>query len=666
MLENEDIKNNTGKELPEKHRRLNKYWYWMLMFFVIFGVLKAVDFIFDWRIFGLVESEISHYYILMAMFISPVFLIFPPIKDLKEGATSRFLFFLDIILFIAFFGICVYLSTEGFDIIINGWSEIAPGYAVVLAIIIWLLVLEALRRTVGMVLVITVLIFSLYPIYAEIMPSFLQGIGRSFIMTMTYHIYSLDGTVGLMMKIFANIVIGFITFGTLMDFSGAGNFFLDIANSIAGSTRGGPAKVSIIGSALFGSLSGSVISNVLTTGAITIPTMKKSGYPAHYAGAIECCASTGGAIAPPVMGAVAFIMASFLGVSYVNVVLAAIVPTFLFYFGLFIQTDAYSAKHNLIGKKREEIKPLLEVLKKGWYYLPSIIVLIYILFIRRRIYQAPWVASLVLIIFSQIDQKSRFTISKLIDFIRSLIKNLGNIGTIMAAIGMVIGALSITGIAVSLSREIIAFAGGNVILLLILGAIASFILGMGMPIVACYVFLSIVLAPALVKVGLDQMAVHLFVLYCGLWSFITPPVALATFPASIISEESPTKIAFTACRLGGVIFIIPFFFALNPALILKGNIGNILLSVTTAVLGVFLLGSAFEGYMIGIGLLWEKISKLPKYILRFILVISGILLMYPGFYSDAIGIFIAFVVLFSSIFKKSKLASNKINFNSFK
>jgi TRAP transporter 4TM/12TM fusion protein len=649
-----DIENTQEKIIVSKHRKLNKYLNLILMFFVIFGVLKTVDFIFDWRLFGLVESEISHYYLLMAMFISPVFLVFPPAKNLK-GDIDHLLFYLDIILFLTFFGICIYLSTLGFDIIINGWSEIAPTYAVVLSIIMWLLILEAVRRTVGMVLLVAIMIFSLYPVYAEFMPAFLQGIGRSFNMTMTFHIYSLDGTVGLMMTIFANIVIGFITFGTLMDFSGAGNFFLDIANSIAGGTRGGPAKVSIIGSAFFGSLSGSVISNVLTTGTITIPTMKKSGYPAHYAAAIECCASTGGAIAPPVMGAVAFIMASFLGVSYIYVVLAAIVPTFLFYFGLFVQTDAYSAKNNLLGMKRDKIKPLLSVLKEGWYYLPSIIVLVYVLFFRRRVYQAPWIASLVLIVFSQIDKNSRFNIKKFADFSKKLVGNLGNIGTIMAGIGMIVGALSITGIAVSLSREIIAFAGGNVIFMLILGAISSFILGMGMPIVACYVFLSIVLAPALVEIGLDRMAAHLFVLYCGLWSFITPPVALATFPASILSGESPTKIAFTACRLGGVIFIIPFFFVLDPTLILKGDIGNILLSVTTATIGVFLLGSAFEGYMIGIGLLWDKISKLLKYIFRFLLAVSGIFLMYPGFYSDILGITIAIVVLFSSIFKKKQL-----------
>jgi len=658
MLENENI-DKVPEIISTKYRDLNKFWYWIITVFIIFGVFKSVDFIFDWRLFGLAQSEQSHYYLLLALFVPPIFLLFPPKMGLK-GVCEKLLFLLDTIFFLLFFGICLYLSSKGFDIVLDGWSEIAPTYAVVLAVILWVLILEAIRRTTGTVLLVSILLFSLYPVFAEKMPYFLEGIGRSFNTTITYHIFSTDGTVGMMMQIFANIVIGFIAFGTLIDFTGGGEFFLNIADLAAGKTRGGPAKVSIIGSALFGSLSGSVISNVIVTGNITIPTMKRSGYPADYAAAIECCASTGGAIAPPVMGAVAFIMASFLGISYVHVALAAVIPTLLFYLGLFVQADAYAAKNNLHGKNASEIQPLFKILKKGWYYLPSIIILIYYLFYLRRVYEAPWVASLFLLAFAQLDKEARFTLKKFLKFVHKLGKGLSDICTIMAGVGMIIGAFAITGIAVSLAREMIIFAGGNVFLILILGAITSFILGMGMPIVACYVFLSIVLAPALIDVGLEPIAVHLFILYCGLWSFITPPVALATFPASVISGASPLKIGLTACRLGGVIFLIPFLFVLNPSLLLRGSIVSILLAVPTAMFGVFIIGSAFEGYMCWLGRLWPEKSKSIRNLLRFTLVIGGILLMSPGSYSDILGILIILVVLFPML-KKSFRSRNLFN-----
>jgi TRAP transporter 4TM/12TM fusion protein len=639
---------NEASVMPERHRHLSGFWYWLIIFLVGSGVIKGIDYVFDWRFLGLTEIEQSHYFLLLAFFLSPTFLYFPPIKGLK-APWARTIFWLDVFLFLLCFGLCVFLSTKGFDIILEGWSEIAPPYAVPMAFILWALLLEALRRTMGPILTGVVLFFSLYPIFADHMPGILQGIGRSFPMTATFHIFGIDSAVGLMTKIFSDLVMGYIALGVTIVATGGGTFFLNLALSLLGTSRGGPAKVAVIASALFGSMSGSVIANVITTGSITIPAMKKSGYPPHYAGAVECCASTGGTLAPPVMGAVAFILASFIGISYVHVAVAAAVPTVLFYFGLFIQVDAFAARKGLHGQPRSDSPSLIRTLTDGWYYLPTIVVLVYYLFVLRIIGEAPWIAAGVLIALAQIRKNSRFAVKQFLHFFHQLGPGLTELCVVLAGTGMLVGSFAITGIAVSFAREAIILAGGNIASLLILGAITSLVLGMGMPVIACYVFLAIVLAPALVEVGLNQLAVHLFILYCGLWSFITPPVALASFPAGVISGSPSMKVALTACRLGGVIFILPFFFVLDPSLILQGDWGKVLHSIFTAFLAMFVMGSGFEGYMLGVGELWPR--KISGYFYRAGLILAGALLMFPGSTTDVLGLAIL-LLIFLPIFLK--------------
>jgi TRAP transporter 4TM/12TM fusion protein len=421
-------------------------------------------------------------------------------------------------------------------------------------------------------------------------------------------------------------------FGSALVVTGGGEFFMAFATALLGKTRGGPAKVAILSSGFFGSLSGSVISNVVTTGQITIPTMKRIGYPPTYAGAVEACASTGGALMPPVMGAVAFIMAEYLNVPYSTVVLAALVPALLFYIALLLQADNYAARNGLRGQPAEEIPNLLDVIKGGWFYLFSLAMLIYMLLFMRIESHAPYFATAVLIVSAAIFRKGddRFGLRKFIDLIEDATKNIVNIVGILVGIGLIVGALSYTGVGPAFSGELLQFAGDNTFLLLVLGAATSFVLGMGMTVSACYIFLALVMGQAVVDAGLDPVAGHLFILYWGMMSYITPPVAVAAVAASSIAGSHPMKTGIMSMRLGIILFILPFLFVYNPTLVLDGAPLDIIHDVATALAAVWLLASGLEGWLYWVGRInWD---------IRAPVLFAACVLMYPEGYSDLVGI----------------------------
>jgi len=371
-----------------------------------------------------------------------------------------------------------------------------------------------------------------------------------------------ESIIGIPMRVVGNLLIGFMIFAVVLQHTGAGKFFLDFSLSLLGPLRGGAAKVSIMASALMGSISGSVISNVLGTGSVTIPAMKRTGFSARFAGAVEACASTGGIVMPPVMGAVAFVMAEVLQVPYVTIIITAAIPSFLYFFCLFVQVDAYAARNGIVGTSREECPKFLTVMKEGWFYLLAIALLIYIIVILWRETHAAWITTVVLLGLTMFRKATRMTPRKFLDLIEGIGKFMGEITSILAACGLIIGSMGLTGVAHSFSSEIVKFAGGNMYLLLVFGAFASFILGMGMTITACYIFLAVVMAPALIEMGLYPLAVHLFVMYWGMASFITPPVALGSFAAASLSGASPMETGVQSMRLGIATYIVPFFFVL--------------------------------------------------------------------------------------------------------
>ena len=631
-----------------RNRSLTGVWWVLTTVLSCLGLLLACYHIFHLEIGGIVFMDNAYMYLLMAIYLSMVFLFFP----FKKGLQGRLPFAIDVVLFFTTLVICSYFANNGYDIIYKGWGYRAPLHVTFMGIVMWCLLLEALRRTVGTSLAVIVLFFSLYPLFANYMPGFLEGSNRSVFVTANYHLFSVESVLGIPLKVFGTVLIGFLVFGIVLQSSGGGNFFLDLASSLLGAKRGGTAKMAVLASALFGSLSGSVISNVVTTGAITIPAIKKSGYPAHYAGGIECVASTGGVLMPPVMGATAFVMAAFLGVTYGRIALAAMVPSLLVYFGLLIQVDCYAAKNNLMGVPKEELPALWGTFKAGWFYILAMTVLLYVLFELRMESEAPFYATAILIPLAMIRPATRFSVKSFFTMIQKTGILLCELIAILAGVGMILGGLAVTGVAASFAREIVSLAGGSTVLMLIFGAAASFVLGMGMTITACYVFLAMVLVPGLVLIGLNELAVNLYVMYWGMFSFITPPVALASFPAAVLAESSPVKVGLTAMRLGVALYIIPIFFIFDPSLLFEGNLWAVLQSSLTAFLGIFVIASASQNYMMGIGVLAS--GNVNKIIVRILLFTGGFIMGFHGWTLDLIGLAVIGIgLLYAMVLKKT-------------
>ncbi|MDF0749639.1 TRAP transporter fused permease subunit [Marinobacter sp. 71-i] len=584
----------------------------------------AINQTFNLKFLGFQPLGNSYLYYLIGIFLAAAFLCFPA----WSGARNRISWYDWGLATLALVS-CGYLGYHGLTMINMGWEYFAPIEATIFSGILLVLVLEGVRRCGGWPLLAVSLFFGSYPLYADSMPGFLWGNQYELPELLRAHVIGVESIIGIPMQVVAQLVIGFVVFGSMLTITGGGDFFMKFATALMGRSRGGPAKVSVLSSGILGSLSGSVISNILTTGPITIPTMKKTGYPAHYAGAVEACASTGGTLMPPVMGAVAFIMASFLGVAYAEIMIAAFLPALLFYLALLFQVDNYAARRGLKGLPESEIPSLKETLKEGWPYLLSLIMLIYMLLVMRLEAYAPYYASLVLFGVALFKRDYRLNWTRAKAFIRDLTTNVSNLVAILAGIGLVVGGLSYTGVAGAFSRELLLYADGSIPLMLIAGAVTSFILGMGMTVSACYIFLSILLAPALVEAGLNPIASHLFILYWGMLSYITPPVSLAAITAAGVAGSNATKTGIYSMRLGGILFILPFLFVVNPSLILQGDIERILLSAGTAIAAIWLIASSMEGYLYRVGIIgWP---------LRIMALAAGGLMIYPDIVTEVLG-----------------------------
>jgi len=561
-------------ELPEDaaKKRVSGAVYWITLLLGGFGILVAINQTFNFNAFNYVLIDNAYFYLLIAIFLSLAFLLFPARKADAERVPLY-----DWALFAVSMATSLYLSYHGEDMIAKGWDITAPPLPTVAAAVICALALEGVRRAGGLILFSVCLFFFTFPLWTDFAPGFLWGVGKGPIELVRTYAMGFESIVGLPMRVAGNILIGFLVFGSALVVTGGGEFFMNFASALLGTSRGGPAKVAILSSGFFGSLSGSVISNVITTGQLTIPTMKRAGYPAVYAASVEACASTGGTLMPPVMGAVAFLMAEFLNIPYSEVVIAAAVPSFLFYLALMLQVDCYAAVNGLRGQAADEIPSMMETLKQGWFYIFSLALLVYMLvFLRIELY-APYYATIVLIVSAIVFRKkgNRFNLEKLKELVIDSSTIIANIIAILAGIGVIVGSLAFTGVGGAFSRELIGFAGGNLWLLLAMGAITSFLLGMGVTVSACYIFLAIVMGPALIQFGLDPVASHLFILYWGMISYITPPVALAAVTAAVIARSDQWQTGIMAMRLGSIKFILPFIVVLTPALIMRGEFDGI-------------------------------------------------------------------------------------------
>lgn len=615
-----------------RYRPLSPFWRALLMIVTVLTVSMSIYKLFNLgHTFGYVPIDTQYYFALLALLLPLCLLVFPirPTRPGAETGLDRALFGVDLLLIAAAIGVNAYLFYYARDIVNLGWEYGAPAHIQIAGGLLWLLVLEATRRSAGLIVFLIVLVLSLYPTYGEFLPDPLETFeNEPFGITFAYHAVSSESILGIPFRAFANLVIGFLMFGVALQHTGGGKFFLDLAFALLGHVRGGPAKVAIFSSGLMGSMSGSVITNVMTTGALSIPAMKRTGFKPHYAAGVEACASTGGVLMPPIMGATAFIMAIYLNVPYSEIIIAATIPSFLYFFGLFMQIDSYAARMGLKGLPKVEMPRVSETLREGWHYVFVFALLVFMLLYLQREALAPYYATALLIAINQINASTRWKMANVATFIVGVGRLFAELAAILAGIGMIVGALSLTGKVSTLASELLALADGNVILLLIMGALASFIMGIGVTVTVAYIILAITLAPALTQSGLNPMAVHMFMLYWGMLSFITPPVALGAFAAASLAGSNPMRTGFEAMRLGSVIYFIPFFFVLNPGLIMQGTVSQVLTVTVTAIIGVILMASALQGYLIGIGRLTN--GGALQWPIRAAVGIAAILFLAPG------------------------------------
>lgn len=602
--------------------RLGSLFSWQSILFVVLcciGLGMGVFYIFGFTFQGQRLVEAQYYWIFIGIFSAAAFIALPATSKGRSGVP-----FYDLILAVAALGICIYFFMNAWDMVILGWTHVPLGIA------LWALMLEVSRRSGGMPFFLVVLLLGLYPVVAHLFPGFFEGIPYAFPNTIEAHIFRSEGMMGITTKIVAEIILGFLVFAGILIATGAGDFFIDLANSTFGRYRGGPAKVAIVASGFFGSLSGSIFSNIAGTGSITIRTMKKVGYPPHYAGAIEACASTGGVLMPPVMGAIAFVMAVTIGVDYRVVVLAAIIPSFLFYLGLMLQVDAYAARTGLVGMPRDQIPQFRNVIKRGWPYLSVLLFLIWGLLVMRWEFYAPWYACILMIGLSFLQRHTWLTPRRVVETIRQIGVLVTQTAAIILPIAFVVSALTITGVTGSVTSGLVNLGGGNLFLVILFGMVACFIMGMAGLAIVAYIFLAVTLAPAIINLGgLNTIAVHFFIVYYAMLSVITPPVGAAAFLAATIAGAPPMRTSFTAMRLGIVIYFVPLFFLFQPALVLQGDLWPLVYLLPSIIIGIGLIAAGLEGYLLMAGRVngW----------LRLPLVGAGFILSFPALMTTLIG-----------------------------
>jgi TRAP transporter 4TM/12TM fusion protein len=608
-----------------RHRRLSPGWRLVLLAFTTFVVVLGVYQVFNLGFWlGYTALENQYLYAIVTLLLPLVFVLWPAYR----GAPVDRVPWYDALLFLVTLLLGVYFIANGEAIVDEGWEYSAPGHAVYASYVFWLLVLEGARRAGGLPILVIISIISLYPLYADKVPGPIAGLPATLPDAAIFHVMSSESVLGIPMRAFANLVLGFLLFGVTLQYTGGGRFFINLAFSLLGHVRGGPAKVAIFASGLMGSMSGSVVTNVFTTGVMTIPAMRRTGFERSYAAGVESCASTGGVLMPPIMGATAFVMATFLEVPYITIAVAAVIPSVLYFLGLFVQIDAYAARSELKGLPREELPSVSQTLKEGWYFIAVFILLVWMLVYLKREAIAPFYATLLLIAVNQAFPHHRWSWGQFLEFVAATGRLFVELAAVLAGVGLIVGALAVTGMSGTIANDLIFLAGGSTLVLLLMGAITSFILGIGMTVTAAYIFLAVALAPALIRGGLDPMAVHLFILYWGMLSYITPPVALGAYAAASVAQANPMATGFKAMQLGTVIYFIPFFFVLEPALLLSGPWQSIVSTTAFAVAGIILIAGALQGYLIGVGsLATHAVWAWP---IRAMVLLGGLLLATPG------------------------------------
>ncbi len=540
-----------------------------------------------------------------------------------------------------------YVVVHAKDLTIRLGTMNIKTYEIVIGVVGVLALVELCRRSVGLPILCVAGAFFIYALYYYWFGRGL-GPGRAIRQITIGLFYQTTGVLTTPIQVCAKFIVVFIIFGAFLERTGISDFFINLANCAAGSSSGGPAKVAVISSALCGMVSGSSVGNTVTTGSVTIPMMKKTGYKPEFAGAVEAAASTGGQIMPPIMGAAAFLMAEYVGVPYSNIIVRAILPAVLYFLGIFICVHLEARKLGLKGIPRSELPKFMKLLPKIYLLLPLVILVYLVSSGTRTMAFSAAVSIVAAIVVSLFDKAHRMTPLGIFDALAAGAKSCITVAAACGMAGVISGCINLTGLASKLITAIVSISGGRVIIALFLTMLCCIVLGMGVPTTANYCIMASTCAPILIQMGIPQMAAHFFVFYFGIVADITPPVALAAYAGSAIAKAPPMKTAFNATKLAIAAFVVPYIFALNPSMLLiDTTVLEVVQVVITSILGILALGVGLEGYMKG-DVPWP---------LRIVALAAGLFLIYPGTVSDVVGLVVVVgIFLFQSIVNKKASA----------
>lgn len=577
----------------------------------------------------------------MGLIILMGFLIYPSKKgDQKVNHMP----ISDIIFMIVGVGSFFYFTFNVNQIINQGtrftWFQIVIGILAILALI------EVTRRCVGLPILIVAGVFIVYALaYGLTNPEFFGRL-RYLVRNL---FYTKEGIFSTPVNVCSKYIVVFIIFGAFLERTGISNFFIDLANCIAGRFAGGPAKVSVISSALCGMVSGSSVGNTVTTGSVTIPMMKKTGYKPEFAGAVEATSSTGGQIMPPIMGAAAFLMADFVGVPYSSIIGRAILPAILYFAGIFISVHLEAKKLDLHGMPKEQLPKAKKLIKKIYLLLPLVMLVVWVSGNFMTMQKAASLAIVLTVVVSLFNKDNRITPSKILEALEAGGKSAITVGAACGVAGIISGTITMTGLANDIINAIVSVAGDRLIIALILTMLCCIVLGMGVPTTANYCIMAATTAPILIRMGVPVMAAHFFVFYFGIVADITPPVALAAYAGSAIAKSNPMKTAFNASKLAVAAFIVPYMFCFNPAMLLIDTTAIQVVQIAiTAFIGIFALAAALEGYC------FANMNA----VIRIVIAAGGLLLIHPALATDLVGLIIVFVSLgFQYVLSKKRKAA---------
>lgn len=587
--------------------------------------------------FGVLDAQLQRA-VHLGFGLALVYLLYPSRKRWSRTKVHP----LDVVLAILGAASPAYIVLEYQQLVLRSGTVTTSDLAVGLIGI--LLVVEATRRVVGIPMVMVVLCFIAYAFAGPYMPGVLAHRGLTLNQLVGHLYFTTEGIFGIPLGVSSTFIFLFILFGAYLESTGLGKFFIDLANSIAGWASGGPAKVAVLSSGLMGTVSGSSVANVVGTGSLTIPMMKKLGYHKDFAGAVEAAASTGGQLMPPVMGAAAFLMAEFVGVPYIDIVKAAVVPALLYFTGVWLGVHFEAKRSNLKGLPREQLPKFGRLfIERGHLALP-LVVIVYLLVSGYTPMRAALVAIVLSIVCSALRKSTRM---KPIEIVRGLDKGARNVLSVLvacASAGIVIGVVTKTGVGLKLASGLLALSGGLLLPTLFFTMITAIVLGMGVPTTANYVITSTIAAPAIIQMGVPVLAAHMFVFYFGIIADVTPPVALAAFAGAGIAGGNALKTGINASKLAIAAFIIPYMFVLSPVILMvDATIGNVLLATMTAIIGMVALSSALIGYLVDNCRAYERI----------ILIAGGLMMIKPGMLTDIAG-FVLFALVLVSQWQRKK------------